>query len=391
MTIRITWDTNTVDLLVGDDGLQLSYMTERDQQRSASGIIETISHYSIIEGYFDAYFTEAVYLQLLGWWSWASQGYPFSFCMDTDEDSATTLDGTASAGQKVIPLTSTTGFTAGDVCLIRSATRFNFEAVTIASVSAGVSVTAVSNLLYEYSADDVFRHRDYIPAALIIDNEFKPTKNGNYYRHTFHFIEEVDSMVIGGSSILRGPVGATGPTGPTGDAGVAGVTGATGPTGAGATGPTGVTGVTGPTGLTGATGPTGAGVTGPTGVTGVTGQTGATGPTGPSGEGVAGEWGAGVEETITSGVIDVAGPGYYLVDTEGDAASDDLTQITGLSEGDEVVLSPANDARTVVVKDGTYLKLAGGYDFSMDSQYDTITLICIGSDTCKEKARSSND
>lgn len=366
MTIQISWNGNTCDLLIGNDGLQLSYMTEREQQRSASGIIETISHYSIIEGFFDAYFTEAAYRDLLNWWSWASQGFPFSFTMDTAKDSVTTLDGEASSGQKVIPVTATTGLSSGDVCLIRSATRFNFEVVTIDSVSAGVSVTAVANLKYTYDAGAGFRHLEYMPNALILDSEFKPSKNGDYYRHTFHFIEGVDSMVIGGSSILRGP---------------------TGPTGPGST-------VPGPTGGTGPTGPAGADstVTGPTGPTGPTGGvTGPAGPTGPTGVATMGEWGSPDTLTIAGGVVTVTGPGYYLIDTESSAASDDLVQIVGLDDGDEVLLSPANGARTVVVKNGTYMKLQNTYDFQMDSLNDTITLVCIGSDTCKERTRSSND
>lgn len=395
MTIKMTWNGQEATLLVGEDGLELSFMANRDQQRSASGTIETISHYNIIEGYFDAYFTEATYYQLLGWWSWAGQGHPFAFAIDTDKDSNTTLDGSASSGQKVIPLTSTAGFSAGDVCLIRSASRFNFEVITINSVSAGTSVTATSNLQYEYASGDNFRHLECFPSALIVDDEFRPKKKGDYYKHTFHFVEEVETMVIGGSTLMIGPVG---PTGPTGSAGPTGSRGPTGPSGStGGTGPTGPTGPTqaGPTGPTGPTstipGPTGP--TGPTqaGPTGPSGPTGATGPTGPTGSGVVGEWGSPTAVDIVSGVLALSGPGYYLVDTENDDATDDLTQITGLSEGDEVVLSPANAARTVVVKSGTYLKLQNQYDFEMDGADDVITLICIGSDTCKERTRSSND
>lgn len=343
MTIRISWGSNHCDLLVGDDGLDLSFITERDQQRSASGLIETISHYSIIEGFFDAYFTEAVYEELLGWWSWASQGQAFSFAMDTNEDSETTLDGAAAAGQKVIPVTSTSGFTAGDICLVRSANRFLFEAITIDSVSAGVSVTAVANLKNSYESGDTFRHLQYFPSALILDNEFRPRKNGLYYRHTFHFIEEVEAMISGGVVVLRGPTGPAGATGPTGPPG------------------------------------------------GPTGPTGSAGPTGPTGAGTPGGWGTPTTVTISGGVIALSGPGYYLVDTESAASSDDLDQVTGLAEGEEAVLSPAYDDRTVVVKNGTYLKLQNAYDFQMDSQYDVITLIGIGSDTCKERTRSSND
>lgn len=305
MTIRITWNSNNVDLLVGPDGLDMKFLIERDQQRSGSGMIETISHYHIIEGYFDAYFTEAIYRDLLAWWSWAGAGQPWSFCMNTDEDSATTLDGSAAAGQKVIPLTDTTGFTAGDVCLIRSNDRFTFEVVVIASVSAGVSVTAVANLKSAYVSGATFRHLEYFPNAISLDDEFRPKKHGDYYSHTFHFLEEVDIM----TTARR--VGT-------------------------------------------------------------------------------GSWGTPSTVTISGGIIALNGPGYYLVETEGAAASDALDKITGLSNGDEVILAAANDAHTVVVTNGTYLLLQNGVNFSLDDLNDKIRLQCRGSDTCDELSRASN-
>ena len=44
-----------------------------------------------------------------------------------------------------------------------------------------------------------------------------------------------------------------------------------------------------------------------------------------------GEWGDPESKTLSStGVLILDGPGYYLVDTYGAAASDDLASITGL-------------------------------------------------------------
>ena len=96
-----------------------------------------------------------------------------------------------------------------------------------------------------------------------------------------------------------------------------------------------------------------------------------------------GSWGAAITKTISGGITTLSGPGSYKIDTEGLAATDDLDRINGLAEGDEVVLRAANDARTVVIKDGTYIKL--GADFSLNNQYDSITLLCIGSNVCISK------
>jgi len=78
------------------------------------------------------------------------------------------------------------------------------------------------------------------------------------------------------------------------------------------------------------------------------------------------------ELTIATGVI-TATQTYHRVDTEGDAASDDLDTINGGAEGDILILRAENTARTVVVKDGTNIKTAG--DMSLDNTEDTITLV----------------
>jgi hypothetical protein len=69
---------------------------------------------------------------------------------------STTLDASAAAGQKVIPLTATTGIVAGGEYLIRKADGSYQEVVKVASISAGVSVTAHNNLARAYVSTDLF-------------------------------------------------------------------------------------------------------------------------------------------------------------------------------------------------------------------------------------------
>lgn len=79
------------------------------------------------------------------------------------------------------------------------------------------------------------------------------------------------------------------------------------------------------------------------------------------------------ELTIAGGVIS-ATRSYHTVDTEGDAASDDLDTINAAYDGQIVVIRPANTARTVVLKDGTgNLQLEA--DITLDSLATTATLI----------------
>lgn len=82
------------------------------------------------------------------------------------------------------------------------------------------------------------------------------------------------------------------------------------------------------------------------------------------------------ELTIAAGVITITG-GYHNIDTEADAASDDLDTINGGADGDRLVIRANNAGRTVVVKDGTgNIQCAG--DFSLDNTQDTMELIYDG-------------
>ena len=77
--------------------------------------------------------------------------------------------------------------------------------------------------------------------------------------------------------------------------------------------------------------------------------------------------------TIASGVI-TASSSLHNVDTEADAATDDLETINGGKDGMRLVLKANNSTRTVVVKDAVgNIQCAG--DFSLTNQGDFIELI----------------
>ncbi len=190
MTIRITYDSKTIDLLIGSMGLETDYKQDRKENRSASGKIETLNFYGIQEMSFEAHFVEQIYYDLLAWWSWARQGKPWAFAMNSGNIGDTTLDGSAPAAQKTIPLTATAAFTIGDFCLIRAVDADDeFEIVEIDTISVGVSVDVIDNLKFSYAADDIFRHIDYWPEVLSLEKNFNPKKTGDYFTHVFKFIE----------------------------------------------------------------------------------------------------------------------------------------------------------------------------------------------------------
>jgi len=90
------------------------------------------------------------------------------------------------------------------------------------------------------------------------------------------------------------------------------------------------------------------------------------------------EFAPAAELTISSGVI-VITQNYHRVDTEGNAASDDLDTINGGTEGFLLVLRAEDAARTIVVKDGTGNILLPGGDYHLNDGERIIALIFDGS------------
>ena len=77
------------------------------------------------------------------------------------------------------------------------------------------------------------------------------------------------------------------------------------------------------------------------------------------------------EVTIASGVI-TAHLDYHTVDTEADAATDDLDTINGGHDGDILTLRAINGARDVVCTEAGNMELAGS--FTLNNVEDTLTL-----------------
>ncbi|MBL8162449.1 MAG: hypothetical protein JNJ61_10725 [Anaerolineae bacterium] len=89
--------------------------------------------------------------------------------------------------------------------------------------------------------------------------------------------------------------------------------------------------------------------------------------------------GATSEVTIASGAITVTGSNHR-VDTEGNAATDDLDTINGGSEGRVVWLRLENAARTVRLRHNVgNIYLSSLSNYTLSNQYETIPLIYTGS------------
>lgn len=103
-----------------------------------------------------------------------------------------------------------------------------------------------------------------------------------------------------------------------------------------------------------------------------------------------GAWGAPTEVTISGGgVAGLSGEGYYTIDTNSDDPTDDLNSITGLDIGDEIIIAPADDGRTIVVVHGLSLVLCRGANFTMNNEEDRMVLQGAAGGVVVEITRSS--
>ena len=87
----------------------------------------------------------------------SESGSTFVASQNATKGPNTTLDDSASSGQKVIPLTATTSINGGEKYRIGPNSIGQFEDVTVDTLTSGVSVTVRDDLNYSYASGDVFR------------------------------------------------------------------------------------------------------------------------------------------------------------------------------------------------------------------------------------------
>lgn len=80
------------------------------------------------------------------------------------------------------------------------------------------------------------------------------------------------------------------------------------------------------------------------------------------------------ELTINAGSVTIT-KSYHAIDTQADAATDDLDTIAGVAEGRIVILRAEHTDRTVILKHGTG-NLVLGADISLDDTNKHVALIC---------------
>ena len=93
------------------------------------------------------------------------------------------------------------------------------------------------------------------------------------------------------------------------------------------------------------------------------------------------------ELTISAGAVTISKTArmiWHTIDTEGDAATDDLDTINGGSPGQFLLIQAADSGRTVVCKNGAALPLQRQSDFTMNNVADSLFLVCLAAGVWKE-------
>lgn len=191
---QFEFDGKTLDFTSELSTMEKERRGDRSVSFSASGkagsVFETA--FDRVSISIDKFADREFYRDLFHWWAWAAQGEEYGFALDSADKIATTLDGAANAGQKVIPLTSTTGIAIGTRYKLISDDRTKYEIIEVDSISAGVSVTAVDNLVWAYISGDLFRSEDYFPAVVADDRDIPAieTEFGNFeFKHKFREVK----------------------------------------------------------------------------------------------------------------------------------------------------------------------------------------------------------
>ena len=97
--------------------------------------------------------------------------------------------------------------------------------------------------------------------------------------------------------------------------------------------------------------------------------------------------GAPTELTISAGAVTISKTArmiWHTIDTEGDAATDDLDTINGGSPGQFLLIQPEDSGRTVVCKHGAALPLQRQADCTMNNVADSLFLVCLAVGIWKE-------
>lgn len=193
---RITFNSKNIDFPFNIYRIQISYPRSVIMNRAVSGIYEVLNVSSEVSVQLafrwlvnvdDA----TVKLNLYQFEQWAMQGKPWTFACDSSKTANTTLSAGAAAGASSITVTSITGFSANDICVLRSTTQC--ELVKISGAPSGATINLAATLNFDYANGSRFRLERYWPARVIqTSNPIIVEKPPLHFDAEFSFIEDMN-------------------------------------------------------------------------------------------------------------------------------------------------------------------------------------------------------
>ncbi len=98
------------------------------------------------------------------WLQWAQSGQAWTFARDSAKTANTTISSAAAAGASTVIVTSATGLSNGDQCILRS--KDTIELVKISNISS-TTITLTETLNFGYAAGSRFRAELFWPGRLL--------------------------------------------------------------------------------------------------------------------------------------------------------------------------------------------------------------------------------
>lgn len=190
---QFEFDSKTLDFPLAISTLAKETEFQRSLRVSTGGKAGSVfeRRLDVITIGLDNFAERAFYRSLQAWFAWAGQGEEYGFALDKDNKVNTTLDDAAAAAQKVIPLTATAGIVVGKFYKVFSDDFTKYEIIEVDSISAGVSITAVENLVWAYASGDFFQTEDYWPKVVSLDEVFPAVEMAH---GTFEFEHEFQEV-----------------------------------------------------------------------------------------------------------------------------------------------------------------------------------------------------
>lgn len=172
---RVVWSGNSLPFPAPPSLYEYRRKSNRNLLFSDGSVSATIlrSNYDEVRCVFEKFPDAQFERDLRAFWSYACQGKPFSFSLDTANEVNKAMTAVSQPTGVYVP--DTAGIIAGIPLLLRQASGIKEEIVIPLTVNPtgppSPNFTTTTGLKYTYAAGDIVRSRDYFPNVVALDSE----------------------------------------------------------------------------------------------------------------------------------------------------------------------------------------------------------------------------